>query len=300
MRPGAKGPRHRPGPCIPCGTLAASYASRKAGESLERESICRFLVSVPVERVHLRFCERFDEQSRIWNLDCHSHPYFELIFFLEGKADIDAGHETVNVRGFDVVIYPPGLLHTEHLDLSHRQEIICLWADTGPCPPFDHAIKLMDDRGTIRELFEMIYAEFTAARPLASELIARYVQVLFLQVRQHFSEAPRESNSLVERSLAYIHENYDRDFDIDTLAAAISVSPSYLFRLFKRKMQLTPMHYRNVIRIDKAKLLLVDQTLTVDAVADRVGFGDPKYFARVFKELSGTSPSAYRKANLAV
>ena len=51
------------------------------------------------------------------------------------------------------------------------------------------------------------------------------------------------------------------------------------------------MHYRNVVRIDKAKLLLADRALTVDDVAERVGFADPKYFARVFEDQRGMSPS---------
>ena len=117
---------------------------------MDREAICRFLEQVPIDHATLQFCERFDEQSRIWNFDTHSHPYFELIFFLEGRANIDAGAETVNVFGFDAVIYPPGLLHAEHLELGRRQEIICFWVDTGPTPVFDHAIKLMDERGTLR------------------------------------------------------------------------------------------------------------------------------------------------------
>jgi AraC-like DNA-binding protein len=265
--------------------------------SVDRDAICRFLEQVPVDHATLQFCERFDEQSRIWNFDTHSHPYFELIFFIEGKANIDAGAEVVNVLGFDVLIYPPDLLHAEHLELGRRQEIICFWVDTGPTPVFDHAIKLMDERGTLRELFEMTYAEFTTNRPYAADLISVYLQAIFLQARQHFTEPSREGNSLVERCLGYIHENYAQNFGIEALAATVSVSPSYLFRLFKKKMQLTPMHYRNVVRIDKAKLLLADRALTVDAVAERVGFDDSKYFARVFKDLAGMSPSAYRRAN---
>jgi len=281
------------------GSVAADQVGHLTGEGVDRDAICRFLEQVPIDHATLQFCERFDEKSRIWNFDTHSHPYFELIFFIEGKANIDAGAETVNVLGFDVLIYPPGLLHAEHLELGRRQEIICFLADTGPTPAFEHAIKLMDERGTLRELFEMIYAEFTANRPYAAELISSYLQAVFLQVRQHFTEPSREASSIVERCLGYIHENYARDFDIDALAATVSVSPSYLFRLFKKKMRLTPMHYRNVLRIDKAKLLLADRALTVDAIAERVGFDDPKYFARVFKDLAGTSPSGYRRANIA-
>lgn len=279
--------------------MAGLSPARSTAEPMDREAVCRYLATTNAEHATLEFCERFDEKSRIWNFSKHSHPFFELIFFLEGKASIDAGAESVDVLGFDVVIYPPGLEHAEHLDLRHRQEIICLWADTGVTAPFDHAIKLMDERGTLRSLFEMVYAEFTANRPCSAELISCYLKAIFLQVLQNFSEPPREVTSLVERSLGYIHEHYARDFDIDELAGQVAVSPSYLFRLFKKKMQVTPMHYRNMIRVDKAKLLLADQQLTVDDVAERVGFEDPKYFARVFRDLTGMTASAYRRSRLA-
>jgi AraC-like DNA-binding protein/mannose-6-phosphate isomerase-like protein (cupin superfamily) len=278
--------------------VGAHRPFRSTVTSLDREAVCRYLAATNIEHATLQFCERFDEKSRTWNFSKHSHPFFELIFFLEGKANIEAGSESVDVLGFDVVIYPPGLEHAEHLDLRHRQEIICLWADTGPTPTFDHAITLMDERGTLRSLFELVYEEFTANRPCADELISCYLQTIFLQVRQSFSEPAREATSLVERSLGYIHEHYARDFDIDELAGQVAVSPSYLFRLFKKKMQVTPMHYRNMVRIDKAKLLLADQQLTVDAVAERVGFEDPKYFARVFRDMTGTTPSGYRRARV--
>lgn len=280
------------------GRVADVNPARSTVEPMDRDAVCRYLAETNVEHATLQFCERFDERSRIWNFDKHSHPFFELIFFLEGKANIDAGDESVDVLGFDVVIYPPGLEHAEHLDLRHRQEIICLWADTGPTQSFDHAIKLMDERGTLRTLFEMVYDEFTDNRPGSAELIACYLHTIFLQVRQHFSGPSREASTLVERCLGYIHEHYARDFDIDELASQVAVSPSYLFRLFKKKMLVTPMHYRNIVRIDKAKLLLADQALTVDAVAERIGYADPKYFARVFRDLAGTSPSAYRRARL--
>jgi AraC-like DNA-binding protein/mannose-6-phosphate isomerase-like protein (cupin superfamily) len=262
---------------------------------MDREAVSRYLAATNIEHATLQFCERFDEKSRIWNFSRHSHPFYELIFFLEGRANIDAGDESVDVLGFDVLIYPPGLEHAEHLDLRHRQEIICLWADTGPTESFDHAIKLMDEHGTLRSAFEMVYDEFTANRPFSTELISCYLQAIFLQVRQHFAEPSRDAGTLVERCLGYIHEHYARDFDIDELAKQVSVSPSYLFRLFKKKMQVTPMHYRNIVRTDKAKLLLADQALTVDDIAGRVGYEDPKYFSRVFRDLAGVSPSAYRK-----
>jgi AraC-like DNA-binding protein/mannose-6-phosphate isomerase-like protein (cupin superfamily) len=258
-----------------------------------------FLESLCFDHADAKWCERFDGRSSIWNFQRHSHPFFELIFFIEGKAKIDVGHESIDISLFDVVVYPPGLPHQEHLDMDSRQEIICIWADLGPCLSFDHAIKLKDLRGIMRELFEIIYLEFTGNRAMAADVIASCLKTLFLLIRQSCCETSRENDSQVERCLSYIHENYRDNFGIETLAQTISVSSSYLFRIFKRKMRVTPMHYRNLVRIDKARLLLLDRRFTVEEIAEHVGFDGARYFSRVFKKESGLSPSEFRKKQLA-
>ncbi len=256
-----------------------------------------FLESITLERAALQFCERFDDKSRIWNFQKHAHPYFELIFFLEGKANVDAGEDSLDISLFDVLIYPPGLQHTEHLDLARRQEIICLWADLGGCARFEHAIRLPDSRGAFRQLFEAIYNEFTGNRPFAQEVVACHLRTLVWLLRQSFAEPVNETHTQVERCLNYIHENYAHDFPIEALAKQVYVSPSYLFRIFRKKTGVTPMRYRNLVRVDKAKLLLLDRALKMEEVAERVGFEDAKYFARVFKKETGASPSEFRTRN---
>jgi AraC-like DNA-binding protein len=282
-RPAAAGPAAR--------TVTAGAPSSRA--ALE------FLEGLSLERAALPWCERFDDRSKIWNFQKHSHPYFEFIYFLEGKASIDAGADHLGATLFDVVIYPPGLLHTEHLELGRRQEIICLWADLGPSAEFDHAIKLADSRGAFRQLFESLYLEYTGARRYAQEIIACQLRTLVWLARQHLAEPATESHTQVERCLNFIHENYAKDFPVEALAKTVYVSPSYLFRIFRKKMGVTPMHYRNLIRVDKAKLLLLDRSLTMEGIASRIGFEDSKYFARVFKKETGASPSDFRRRNSA-
>jgi len=264
---------------------------------MSTEAILAFLDSISLERAELKFCERFDDKSRIWNFQPHSPAYFELILFLEGKANIAAGDDTLDISLFDVLIYPPGLRHTEHLELGRRQEIICLWADLGNCARFEHALQLNDARGTFRQIFEAIYLEFAGKRQFAPEIIACHLRTLVWLVRQHYAEPVTENRTMVERCLNYIHENYARDFPVEVLAKTVYVSPSYLFRVFRKKMGVTPMHYRNLVRVDKAKLLLLDQTIKMEEVAERVGFEDVKYFARVFKKETGSAPSEFRKHN---
>jgi len=266
---------------------------------MPQESNSAFLESITFERASVKFCERFDGKSQIWNFLEHSHPYFELIFFIEGKANIHAGRDSLDASLFDVLIYPPGLLHTEHLDAARRQEIICLWADLGSCPPFEHAIKLADTRGAFRQLFEAIYDQFAGKRRFSQDLIGCHLRTLVWLARQHFAEPVTEIHTQVERCLNYIHENYASDFPAEALAKMVFVSPSYLFRIFRKKMGVTPMHYRNLVRVEKAKLLLLDRALKMEEVAERVGFDDAKYFARVFKKETGASPNEFRRRNSA-
>ena len=61
---------------------------------MPQDSILAFLESISFDRAAVQFCERFDDKSRIWNFERHSHPYFELIFFVEiDDADARQDHK---------------------------------------------------------------------------------------------------------------------------------------------------------------------------------------------------------------
>jgi hypothetical protein len=56
-----------------------------------KQEVLRFLREAEKGCISLKFCERFDEKSKIWNLKEHSHPYLEIIYFFEGKASVPTG-----------------------------------------------------------------------------------------------------------------------------------------------------------------------------------------------------------------
>ena len=257
------------------------------------------LESISLKRADLRYCERLDQHSRRWNAGEHSHPYFEFLLFLEAPATVSAGGRSFEVAPFDLVLYPPHLPHTEHLDPSRPQAVTCLWADLGPCPRFPGAIRVPDAHGAIGEIFRSIQGEYVRNRRFAKEVIACHLRTLVWLLRQHFAEPATESRTQVERCLSFIHENYAQDFPVEALAETVLVSPSYLFRIFRRRVGVTPVHYRNLVRVDKAKHLLLDERLKLEEIAGRVGFEDVRYFARVFKKETGASPSEFRKRSVA-
>jgi AraC-like DNA-binding protein/mannose-6-phosphate isomerase-like protein (cupin superfamily) len=257
-----------------------------------------YLSNVAFNTFSIKFFERFDGESRIWNFQRHEHNFFEFIYFIDGHARIKAGSEDFEVSLFDLIIYPPRVSHEEHLTKGYRQEIYCFWIDLGPSPPFEQGILVKDTNGELRVLLDALYKEYIGRRSLKNELLAVYFRALFLLIRRYFIEGPQNNDNVVERCLNFIHEHYAQDFSIEEMSHAIYVSPSYLFRSFKKKIGVTPMHYRNLIRIEKAKLLLCASNQCLDLIAQEVGFTDVKYFSHLFKKTTGFTPGTFRKRNL--
>lgn len=103
---------------------------------------------------------------------------------------------------------------------------------------------------------------------------------------------------LVEREL----EDPQRaaKLSIDFLATSVGLSPDHMSRLFRREKGQTLERHLMVRRVEAAKRLLLDPLNNVSQVADRCGFSDPTYFARVFRKITGCSPTDFARAPLAI
>ncbi len=103
------------------------------------------------------------------------------------------------------------------------------------------------------------------------------------------------ATALVRQGTAYMESHFGAPFGRDDLAHVLGVSPSYVSRIFQRELGLSPWEYLTRLRVEHARTLLLDEEyLPVGAVALRVGFNDPAYFARIFRRYTGKSPVAYR------
>ncbi len=98
---------------------------------------------------------------------------------------------------------------------------------------------------------------------------------------------------LFQRCLRWINEHCDEDLGRDAVAAAIGISPPRLTRLIKTHAGRGFNDLLNRARIDRAKELL-DHGRSALEVAIDVGFADASYFTKVFRRLTGMTPSAYR------
>jgi len=120
----------------------------------------------------------------------------------------------------------------------------------------------------------------------------RHVEAALARNRQLGCETQR----LVRKAMALIHERYAEPISLPQLAGAVGVSKEYLARCFHQETGVTVVTYLNRYRIGQAKALLDAGARNLTEVALEVGFSSGPYFSRVFRQEVGVPPSEYRRA----
>ena len=106
------------------------------------------------------------------------------------------------------------------------------------------------------------------------------------------------SNYLVREAVSYINKNYEKDISLKLLSDYLSVSESYISRLFNKETGMTVSSYINIKRVEKAKELLRKTTLKNYEIAEKVGYKNHIHYDIVFKKLVNCTPSEYRNKSV--
>lgn len=101
-----------------------------------------------------------------------------------------------------------------------------------------------------------------------------------------------EEHPAIRRAQEYIHANYNQSFTLMDLAKEAFISPYHLIRQFKKVRGVTPFQYLRNLRVEKAKKLM--RQYSISEAANSVGFCDHSHFLKSFKHIEGLAPSCYR------
>ena len=99
----------------------------------------------------------------------------------------------------------------------------------------------------------------------------------------------------LESAIAYVEKNYVNNFKIADLANECHMSETHFRRIFQEKMNMTPVEYVNFVRVRKACELIDKTDISMEDVAEKVGFITPSTFNRNFRRIIGTSPYQWKK-----
>ena len=101
----------------------------------------------------------------------------------------------------------------------------------------------------------------------------------------------------MEEAIRFVKDNYHRFITVSDVADHLGIDRTYLFRLFKKKINISPIDYLINLRIEKAKLMLINTNKSVKEIAQLIGYSSYTSFVRAFKNKCNILPNEYRKKN---
>ena len=123
-------------------------------------------------------------------------------------------------------------------------------------------------------------------------LLDNLLRELFIRLGTERVVSP---NCKIAQILDYINANYSEKISLSTISKKFYLSESYIARLFKKELGTKPAEYINKTRIHASKKIIFESDMSIKEISEKVGFSDACYFSKVFKSMTGISPSDFKK-----
>jgi AraC family transcriptional activator of pobA len=261
-----------------------------------------------------------------WSYPEHDHPLFELNWVVEGtQSSFIQGQAVVQQQG-DIVLIRPGVKHASHADVEEGESMtyFCLHFDIDD-PSFRQvlirskrtvfntdSIEAKRIHPILNRLANMSNdanrLSLTSKMRLMSALFELYAALLECLVTDVESDQsiPQQKRLLAERIAQKIEVSFQQSlkkdqtesggsYAIQHIADQMGYNASYCYRVFLDMYGISPRQYLSSLKLRMAKLLLLNQGMTIDHIAIKLGYKDMSHFSRQFKRWTGTSPNQYRK-----
>jgi AraC-like DNA-binding protein len=237
----------------------------------------------------------------------HGHRrYYELIYLTEGAGWHYIDFQRHPVAPHTCYLICPGQVHHWELSAVPRGYVLMVkeeFLSQHPAPvPLDElpaSLPLAPDEGTVAlwELMEREYQQPDA--PFASATLAAYLHVLLVQLWRGHPNPQGRSRPLPPLVQAYqqqVEENYPRLHLVKQYAARLDVTPRYLNMQCQQALGQRASHLISRRIILESKRLLLFTSQTVAQIAAGLGFDDPSYFNKFYRQHTGQAPGAYRQS----
>lgn len=238
----------------------------------------------------------------------HYHDYFELYFLEKGERYHVVRDEVYCMKANGFMLFPPYAMHRSFGDenvtfrrivLYFRKEqmiserLLSVLKETNGI----YQTEIKTSRLINRYMQELIQEEEKPSQFCREKLHTVLNMLLLTLVQQKIVKMePKETNRM-SRIINYIHKHYNEELSIEDLALMFYISPYHLCREFKKYTNRTIVEYLNITRVMNAQRMFMETDRNVTEVSKCTGFSNITHFNRVFKGVTGMTPSGYRKSN---
>ncbi len=222
---------------------------------------------------------------------------YHILYIEAGTARVYYEGKQYHLSKGQFVLYPPGQKQEYILEINsvsywlhfHGTHTAKILEDCGLCG----GVFTAKDPWEVGSLFpKLVHAMHPIAHASDSKKNA-----LMLSVLCALAEKSTITNTLdpVWAAVHHLQTNFSQCTATETLAAFCNLSRSRFLSVFKEHIGTTPHQYLLNLRVERAKELLTEGSLSVSEIASIVGFDDPFYFSRIFKKIAGMTPRDFQK-----
>jgi len=258
-----------------------------------------------------------------WAGPLHWHPDFEIASAECGVLDYQVGQQHIRLEPGDSIFVNGNMLHgirqltgdvpdpmpnivfsgtlaAPETSVIYQKYILpVIGCGTLPFIVFRHD---EPDHSEVLRLVGEIYTAFREQDVCFEMTVQRNISRIFEYICRHFESLPRSEESRIQltaqiriqKMLTYIYEHYADAVTLEDIAGAANISRSEAGRCFQTYMNCSPVDALIRHRLQTARRLLNETTLTLQEISYDCGFHSVNYFSRQFKKLYGYAPSKNR------
>lgn len=126
---------------------------------------------------------------------------------------------------------------------------------------------------------EGVYRKWTESFCAAADTVRKYAML---------------DNPLINNIGFYIINHVDERLSLEEVSGGVFLNKSYISHIFKKVSGVSLVNFITEVKMDRAKILLMDPEIKIYEIASVIGYNNPEYFSRVFKSVTGITPNRYR------
>lgn len=259
-----------------------------------------------------------------WQYPVHTHPMFEINVVLSGEQHMSVGNKSYMQQSGDILFIRPGVehsslgsnsgrdmtyycLHFDIDDLTLRRALLTLDAVSlsGNTPELlairsalDVIINssiLSESTITHRNRLITLHASLQLLTALSGWVLSEMPQITVTEATENTVSLAHAIEGLLQESVSSAAVTGERGGGIEYIAARLGYSTTHCNRAFHQIYGMSPRQYLSRLIIRHAKLLLMDNSLSVETIAHRLGYRDVSHFSKQFKRWTGLPPMGYRR-----
>lgn len=284
-----------------------------------REQITHKATEFPVSYYHDELAELPD-----WAGPFHWHPHFEIATAARNVLDYQVGQQHVTLEAGDSIFVNGNVLHQVRQVSGDSPDPVPIVLFSGAAVAPEHSaiyqkyirpiarcdalpfIVFRAESGPYGEVNRLIHdtcrrlSEGTQCYEMAVQRnISRILEYIFC----NFDRFPKceaaavqlKSQIRLQKMLTYIYEHYAQTVTLEDIAASAHISRSEAGRCFKTYMGCSPVEALIRYRLQTARRLLSEKSLTLQEISAACGFNSANYFGRAFKKTYGYTPAQDRE-----